>query len=174
MIFAFVSLRAGTVGGLPNRNPKRLFSRTSNEISKKAVRFSSEVGRCRKAPRHQLFRNFSQKQSKYPVNSSMAGAFRFSYLLIKYRKVSGSDGTRNQFASNRTRVRIPPSPPKALENTTFSRAFTLSWWCPLFVNGALGALICGALGVLLYSVYSSKMNTVVPLWCPNVLKTYKK
>ena len=82
--------------------------------------------------------------------------------------------TRNQFASNRTRVRIPPSPPKALENTTFSRVFTLSWWCPLFVNGALGALICGALGVLLYSVYSSKMNTVVPLWCPNVLKTYKK
>ena len=82
--------------------------------------------------------------------------------------------TRNQFASNRTRVRIPPSPPKALENTTFSRVFTLSWWCPLFVNGALGALICGALDVLLYSVYSSKMNTVVPLWCPNVLKTYKK
>ena len=80
--------------------------------------------------------------------------------------------TRNQFASNRTRVRIPPSPPKTLENTTFSRVFTLSWWCPLFVNGALGALICGALGVLLYSVYSSKMNTVVPLWCPNVLKTY--
>jgi len=50
----------------------------------------------------------------------------------------------------------------------------LSWWCPLFVNGALGALICGALGVLLYSVYSSKMNAVVPLWCPNVLKIYKK
>ena len=82
--------------------------------------------------------------------------------------------TRNQFASNRTRVRIPPSPPKTLENTTFSRVFTLSWWCPLFVNGTLGALICGALGVLLYSVYSSRMNTVVPLWCPNVLKTYKK
>ena len=47
-------------------------------------------------------------------------------------------------------------------------------WCPLFVNGALVALICGALGILLYSVYSSKMNTVVPLWCPNILKTYKK
>ena len=31
------------------------------------------------------------------------------------------------------------------------------------MNGALGALICGALGVLLYSVYSSKMNTVVPV-----------
>ena len=41
----------------------------------------------------------------------MAGAFRFSYLLIKYRKVSGSDDTRNQFARNRTRVRIPFPPP---------------------------------------------------------------
>ena len=111
MIFAFVSLRAGTVGGLPNRNSKRLFSRTSNEISKKAVRFSLEVDRCRKAPRHQLFSEFFAKQSKCPVNSSMAGDFRFSYLLIKYRKVSGSDDTRNQFARKRTRVRIPSSPP---------------------------------------------------------------
>ena len=81
---------------------------------------------------------------------------------------------RNQFASNRTRVRIPPAPPKTLENTTFSRVFLCLGGVRFFVNGALGALICGALGVLLYSVYSSKMNTVVPLWCPNVLKTYKK
>ena len=45
----------------------------------------------------------------------MTGDFRFSYLLIKYRKVSGSDDTRNQFARKRTRVRIPSSPPlKAL------------------------------------------------------------
>ena len=94
--------------------------------------------------------------------------------IVLFDNFQVTERTRNQFASNRTRVRIPPSPPKALENTTFSRAFTLSWWCPLFVNGALGALICGARGVLLYSVYSSKMNTVVPLWCPNVLKTYKK
>ena len=41
----------------------------------------------------------------------MAGDFRFSYLLIKYRKVSGSDDTRNQFARKRTGVRIPSSPP---------------------------------------------------------------
>ena len=41
----------------------------------------------------------------------MAGDFRFSYLLIKYRKVSGSDDTRNQFARKRTRVRIHSSPP---------------------------------------------------------------
>ena len=41
----------------------------------------------------------------------MAVDFRFSYLLIKYRKVSGSDDTRNQFARKRTRVRIPSSPP---------------------------------------------------------------
>ena len=45
-----------------------------------------------------FFRNFSQKQSKGPVNSSMAVDFRFSYLLIKYRKVSGSDDTRNHDA----------------------------------------------------------------------------
>ena len=41
----------------------------------------------------------------------MAGDFRFSYLLIKYRKVSGSDDNRNQFARKRTRVRSPSSPP---------------------------------------------------------------
>ena len=41
----------------------------------------------------------------------MAGGFRFSYLLIKYRKVSVSDDNRNQFARKRTRVRIPSSPP---------------------------------------------------------------
>ena len=46
----------------------------------------------------------------------MAGDFRFSYLLIKYRKVSGSDDTRNQFARKRTRVRIPSSPPKKVGN----------------------------------------------------------
>ena len=45
MIPTVVSLCADTVGGLTNHNPKRLFSRTSNEISKKAVRFSLEVGR---------------------------------------------------------------------------------------------------------------------------------
>ena len=112
MIFAFVSLRAGTVGGLPNRNSKRLFSRTSNEISKKAVRFSLEVGRCRKAPRHQLFSEFFAKAIKMSGQFVYGGDFRFSYLLIKYRKVSGSDDTRNQFASNRTWVRIPSSPPK--------------------------------------------------------------
>ena len=79
--------------------------------------------------------------------------------------------TRNALALTGSWVRIPPSPPKTLENATFSRVFTFSEWYPLFVNGAL---VCGALGVLLYAVYSSKMYTVVPLWCPNVLKTYKK
>ena len=39
------------------------------------------------------------------------GDFRFSYLLIKYRKVSGSDDTRKPFESNLTRVRIPFPPP---------------------------------------------------------------
>lgn len=41
----------------------------------------------------------------------MAGDFRFSYLLIKYRKVSGSDDTRNQVYGNVSWVRIPPLPP---------------------------------------------------------------
>ena len=41
----------------------------------------------------------------------MAGDFRFSYLLIKYRKVSGSDDTRNQVARKGSWVRIPSSPP---------------------------------------------------------------
>ena len=41
----------------------------------------------------------------------MAGDFRFSYLLIKCRKVSGSDDTRNQVARKGSWVRIPSSPP---------------------------------------------------------------
>ena len=32
--------------------------------------------------------------------------------------------TRNQFESNLTRVRIPPSAPKTLENVVFSRVFS--------------------------------------------------
>ena len=39
------------------------------------------------------------------------GDFRFSCLLIKYRKVSGSDDTRNQVARKGSWVRIPSSPP---------------------------------------------------------------
>ena len=76
MIFAFVSLRAGIVGGLPNRNPKRLFSRTSNEISKKAVRFSLEVGRWRKTPRHQLFSESFAKTIKMLGQFVYGGGFQ--------------------------------------------------------------------------------------------------
>ena len=36
---AFVSLHAGTVGGLPNRNPKRLFCGLLIEILKKPLDF---------------------------------------------------------------------------------------------------------------------------------------
>jgi hypothetical protein len=87
MIFAFVSLCAGTVGGLPNRNSKRLFSRTSNGISKKAVRFSLEVGRCRKAPRHQLFSEFFAKAIKMSGQFVYGGDFQV--LLSSYKIPQG-------------------------------------------------------------------------------------
>ena len=91
MIFAFVSLRAGTVGGLPNRNSKRLFSRTSNEISKKAVRFSLEVGRCRKAPRHQLFSEFFAKAIKMSGQFVYGGGFQ---VLLSSHKIPQGIGKR--------------------------------------------------------------------------------
>ena len=91
MIFAFVSLRAGTVGGLPNRNSKRLFSRTSNEISKKAVRFSLEVDRCRKAPRHQLFSEFFAKAIKMPSQFVYGGGFQ---VLLSSHIIPQSIGKR--------------------------------------------------------------------------------
>lgn len=91
MIFAFVSLRAGTVGGLPNRNPKRLFSRTSNEISKKAVGFSLEVGRCRKAPRHQLFSEFFAKAIKMLGQFVYGGGFQ---VLLSSHKIPQGIGKR--------------------------------------------------------------------------------
>ena len=112
---------------------QKAFLRTSNWNSKKAVRFSLEVGRWRKTPRHQLFRNFSQKQTKYPVNSSMAGDFRFSYLLIKYRKVSGSDDTRNQFVLTHTRVRIPLSANKPLKTQCFQGFFLFDKKIPTLI-----------------------------------------
>ena len=91
MIFAFVSLRAGTVGGLPNRNSKRLFSRTSNGISKKAVRFSLEVGRCRKAPRHQLFSEFFAKAIKMSGQFVYGGGFQ---VLLSSHKIPQGIGKR--------------------------------------------------------------------------------
>ena len=42
------------------------------------------------------------------------------------------------------------------------------------MNGARGALICGALCRARYTFYSSKLYAVVPKWCPELLKTYKK
>ena len=91
MIFAFVSLRAGTVGGLPNRHPKRLFSQTSNEISKKAVRFSLEVWCHRKAPRHQLFSEFFAKAIKMPSQFVYDGGFQ---VLLSSHKIPQSIGKR--------------------------------------------------------------------------------
>ena len=91
MIFAFVSLRAGTVGGLPNRNSKRLFSRTSNGISKKAVRFSLEVGRWRKAPRHQLFSEFFAKAIKMSGQFVYGGGFQ---VLLSSHIIPQSIGKR--------------------------------------------------------------------------------
>lgn len=42
------------------------------------------------------------------------------------------------------------------------------------MNGARGALICGALRKTSYTSYSQKMYAVVPEWCPELLKAYKK
>ena len=91
MIFAFVSLRADTVGGLPNRNSKRLFSRASNEISKKAVRFSLEVWWHRKAPRHQLFSDFFAKTIKMLGQFVFGGGFQ---VLLSSHKIPQGIGKR--------------------------------------------------------------------------------
>ena len=91
MIFAFVSRCAGTVVGLPNRNSKRLFSRTSNEISKKAVRFSLEVWWHRKAPWHQLFSDFFAKAIKMPGQFVYGGGFQ---VLLSSHKIPQGIGKR--------------------------------------------------------------------------------
>ena len=57
----------------------------------------------------------------------MAGDFRFSYLLIKYRKVSGSDDTRNQLYLTVPWVRIPSSPPNKTDADRASVPLFL-WW----------------------------------------------
>ena len=54
------------------------------------------------------------------------------WLITAQEKCSGIEVvitglTRNQFASNRTWVRIPSSPPIRLENTMFSSLFLRFW-----------------------------------------------
>ena len=70
---------------------KKAFSRTSNEISKKAVRFSLEVGRCRKAPRHQLFSEFFAKAIKMSGQFVYGGGFQ---VLLSSHKIPQSIGKR--------------------------------------------------------------------------------
>ena len=41
-------------------------------------------------------------------------------------------------------------------------------------NGALGAPLCGARLILYHTHYTRKMYTVVPQWCPELLKSYEK
>lgn len=84
MIFAFVSLCAGTVGVLPKHHLKRLFW------------------------------NFSQKQSKRPVNSSLAGDFRFSYLLIRY-----ADSSEPQFSMRNMGEILKTGIPSAVQGAVF-------------------------------------------------------
>lgn len=41
-------------------------------------------------------------------------------------------------------------------------------------NGALGAPLCGAQLIPHHTRYTRKMYTVVPQWCPELLKSYEK
>ncbi len=41
-------------------------------------------------------------------------------------------------------------------------------------NGALGAPLCGARLIPHHTHYTRKMYTVVPQWCPELLKSYEK
>jgi len=41
-------------------------------------------------------------------------------------------------------------------------------------NGALGAPLCGARLIPHHTHYTKKMYTVVPQWCPELLKSYEK
>jgi hypothetical protein len=41
-------------------------------------------------------------------------------------------------------------------------------------NGALGAPLCGARLIPHHTRYTRKMYTVVPQWCPELLKSYEK
>lgn len=41
-------------------------------------------------------------------------------------------------------------------------------------NGALGAPLCGARLIPHHTHYARKMYTVVPQWCPELLKSYEK
>ena len=70
---------------------KKAFSRTSNWNSKKAVRFSLEVGRWRKTPRHQLFSEFFAKAIKMPGQFVYGGGFQ---VLLSSHKIPQGIGKR--------------------------------------------------------------------------------
>ena len=66
---------------------------------------------------------------------------------------------------------------QSLENSMFSRLFLLLghhlFW-ENNSNGALGAPLCGARLIPHHTRYTRKMYTVVPQWCPELLKSYEK
>ena len=66
---------------------------------------------------------------------------------------------------------------QSLENSMFSRLFLCSgsiYFGENNSNGALGAPLCGARLIPHHTHYTRKMYTVVPQWCPELLKSYEK
>ena len=84
---------------------------------------------------------------------------------------------RNAVVRKGTWVRIPPTPPKALRTWCFQGFFFCSgsiYFWENNSNGALGAPLCGARLIPYHTHYTRKMYTVVPQWCPELLKSYEK
>ena len=88
-----------------------------------------------------------------------------NWIFSKWRRIEAviTSSTRNRVVRKGTWVRIPPLPPKTIPRKSRVYAgFLMSfcgWFCPaenrqIRVNGACGALICGALRQTSYTSYS--------------------
>ena len=88
-----------------------------------------------------------------------------NWIFSKWRRIEAviTSSTRNRVVRKGTWVRIPPSPPTTIPRKSrvyagFLMPFS-EWFCPaenrqIRVNGARGALICGALRQTSYTSYS--------------------
>lgn len=104
------------------------------------------------------------------VSRVTRGTYQFSLdFLSKWLEMQLSARARG-FESHRFRH-------QSLENSMFSRLFLCSgsiYFGENNSNGALGAPLCGARLIPHHTHYTRKMYTVVPQWCPELLKSYGK
>lgn len=106
---------------------------------------------------------------------------RRSETLTREHKIHGRTLPSNDSKSSCPQGHVGSNPTasaiKALKTLCFRGFFFCSgsiYFGENNSNGALGAPLCGARLIPHHTRYTRKMYTVVPQWCPELLKSYEK